>query len=681
MTGARRRPPRRRARLAPAVRAVPTAEGRARAVIERLAPVLDGGRFPVRRVPGEAIAVEADLFTDGTDVVRGEAVLRTASGAALQRVPMTALGEDRFRGTLVAPVAGEYRFGVEAWVDPYLSWRADLARRVAGGRVDAVDLEEGRRLLTAASERVPPESGTLAEAIRALEADAGADTLAVARRALAGPLPPTGLLPPDPERVTASDPLAPLRVEPEEAAASAWYELFPRSASPDPARAGTLRDLRRWVPYVADLGFDVLYLPPIHPIGWAHRKGPQNAEVAAPGDPGSPWAIGNATGGHDAVHPDLGTLAQFEELVRYARAHHLEVALDLAFQCSPDHPWVAEHPDWFRHRADGSIRSAENPPKRYEDVYPLDFESPDWRALWGACLGVVEHWVGLGVRRFRVDNPHTKPFAFWEWLLAEVRAKHPEVQFLAEAFTRPAVMYRLAKLGFTHSYTYFAWRDTKAEITQYFEELQRAPVRDFFRPHLWPNTPDILTEYLQTGGAPAFAVRLVLAATLAPNYGIFGPSFERAIGEPRMPGEEEYAHSEKYEVRHWDLAEEAPLAPLLRRMNAIRRAHPALRRAGRLTFVGVSDPELLAYVRTTDEGTSPLLVVVNLDPFHVRTGFTELDLRTLGLAPERPYAAHDLLSDRTWSWLGPRNYVELRPFEAPAQLFDLTQGPGRPAGG
>jgi starch synthase (maltosyl-transferring) len=646
--------------------------GLQRVAIERVSPSFDGGRFPIRRVRGEPIEVEADLFADGTEVVRGEAVLSEPAGVEIERVPLRPAKEDRYRARLEAPPPGRYRISIEAWTDPYLTWRRDLARRVAGGRVELADLEEGRALLARGSPRLAPRGpGATHPAHDLLDVDPGLSPLEVARRALEAGLPEQLPVRPDPARVTVSDSPIALWVEPEDVAASAWYEIFPRSTSPDLERPGTLRDLEAWLPYIAELGFDVVYLPPIHPIGATHRKGANGAERAGPGDPGSPWAIGDASGGHEAIDRGLGSVSDFRRLLGRARDHGLEVAIDLAFQCSPDHPWVREHPNWFRHRPDGSIRSAENPPKRYEDVYPLDFDSEDWAGLWSACRGIVDHWVELGVRRFRVDNPHTKPFAFWEWLIAGVHEARPEVQFLAEAFTRPRVMYRLAKVGFTHSYTYFAWRNTKAELTEYLGEITGEPVREFFRPHLWPNTPDILTDRLQAGGPRAFAVRAVLAATLAPNYGIYGPLFEQAEGEAAEPGTEEYLHSEKYEIRHWRPDPNAPLVPLLKQINAMRRAHPALRRAGRLTFQTIDNPELIAYERAPEDGGDPLLIVVNLDPHRIQSGWTDLTLASFGLGPNAVYDVHDLLSDHTWRWSGPRNYVELRPFEAPAQIFEI----------
>jgi starch synthase (maltosyl-transferring) len=463
-------------------------------------------------------------------------------------------------------------------------------------------------------------------------------------------------------------------VDPPLARFGAWYELFPRSTSPTPGRHGTLADVEARLPYVEELGFDVLYLPPIHPIGHRRRKGPNNTPSTNPEDPGSPWAIGAREGGHTAVHPDLGTVADLERLVAAARARGISVALDLAFQCTPEHPWVTEHPEWFRHRPDGSIQHAENPPKVYEDIYPIDFETSDRRGLWDALLEVVTYWIERGVRVFRVDNPHTKPFAFWEWLIGSVKAEHPDTIFLAEAFTRPKVMYRLAKLGFTQSYTYFAWRTTKPELTEYLTELTRTGAVEFFRPNFWPNTPDILHAYLQTGMRAAFAVRLVLAATLSANYGIYGPTFELLEHTPREPGSEEYRDSEKYEIRAWDLDRDDSLAPLIARINRIRRANPALQSDRGLRFHGIGNERLLAYSKVTDDRSNAILVVANLDPAATQAGWTELDLDELGVSPDVPFEAEDLLTDAVFTWSGPANFVRLDPADAVAHVFHVRRG-------
>jgi len=478
---------------------------------------------------------------------------------------------------------------------------------------------------------------------------------------------------PDRWRATSAERALRLWVDRERARHGAWYEFFPRSAGPDPARSATFREAEGRLADIAAMGFDVVYLPPVHPIGRAHRKGPNNTLEAGPGDPGSPWAIGGAEGGHTAVEPGLGTLADFDHFVAAARGHGLEVALDIAFQCSPDHPWVREHPGWFRHRPDGTIKYAENPPKKYQDIYPLDFECEDWRGLWNALLDVVLFWVGHGVKIFRVDNPHTKPFRFWDWLIAEVHREHPDVVFLAEAFTRPRVMHRLAKGGFTQSYSYFTWRNHKQDLTEYFTELTQTPVREFMRPNLFANTPDILHEYLQTGGRAAFQARLVLAATLGATYGIYGPAFELCEARPVKVGSEEYLHSEKYEIKAWDHDRPGHIRDLVTRVNRARHAHPALQFDHRLRFHATDGERLICYSKTTPDLSDVVLVVVNLDPHNVQHGWVTLSLDDLGLTDGPAYEVHDLLADERYLWTGPRNYVRLDPAGIPAHVFAVRR--------
>jgi starch synthase (maltosyl-transferring) len=457
-------------------------------------------------------------------------------------------------------------------------------------------------------------------------------------------------------------------VEVERARYGAWYEMFPRSAGKQ-GKHGTFRDVEDWLPYISGMGFDVLYLPPIHPIGRTHRKGANNRVQAKPEEPGSPWAIGSAEGGHKSVHPQLGTLDDFRRLVSVAGEHGLSIALDIAFQCSPDHPYAKEHPEWFRHRPDGSIQYAENPPKKYEDIYPFDFECEAWRELWAELLSIVVFWIDQGVKILRVDNPHTKPFPFWAWLIGELKRDHPDVILLSEAFTRPKVMYRLAKSGFSQSYTYFAWRNTSWELSQYFTELRSSPVREFLRPNLWPNTPDILTEYLQTGGRPAFAARLVLAATLGASYGIYGPAFELGENRAKEPGSEEYLDSEKYQIRSWDRDSPSSLRELITVVNKVRRENPALHSDNGLMFHPTENEQIVAYTKSTDDLADVVLTVVNVDPHHKQVGMVTLPLEALGIDRDRSYQAHELLSGARYIWNGPRNYIELDPNSTPAQIF------------
>jgi starch synthase (maltosyl-transferring) len=449
--------------------------------------------------------------------------------------------------------------------------------------------------------------------------------------------------------------------------------MFPRSASSKPGSHGTLRDVEARLPYVARMGFDTLYLPPIHPIGRTYRKGPNNDAEAKPEDVGSPWAIGSEEGGHKAIHPQLGTIEDFRHLVKAAKDQGIEIALDVALQCSPDHPYVKEHPEWFRHRPDGTIQYAENPPKKYQDIYPLDFECDDWRELWEELKSIFVYWIEQGVRCFRVDNPHTKPFGFWEWCLGEIKADYPDVLFLSEAFTRPKVMQRLAKVGFTQSYTYFTWRNTKYELQRYVEQLTRTDVAEYLRPNFWPNTPDILPEYLQLGGPAAFTVRLVLAATLSSNYGVYGPPFEHGWSQPREMGSEEYLDSEKYQVHYHDVEREDSLRDFIARVNRIRRENSVLQSMGGLEFHETTNEELICYTRSEKNHSQIVLVVVNLDPRHTQAGWVHLPLNELQLDPHHPYQVHDLLSDARFLWHGARNYVELNPQIVPAHVFQLRR--------
>ncbi|GIX47337.1 MAG: alpha-1,4-glucan:maltose-1-phosphate maltosyltransferase [Candidatus Tectimicrobiota bacterium] len=561
---------------------------------------------------------------------------------------------------------------MQAWVDPFETWRRNLEKKVAAGQEVHVELLSGLELIEEATKRATGEEATQLAQWAARLRDT---TDAVARVALALDTELAALMARHPDRrfATTYDKELRVVVDRERARFSTWYEMFPRSCAPEPGRHGTFRDVEARLPYVAAMGFDVLYFPPIHPIGRTHRKGKNNALVAALDDVGSPWAIGAAEGGHKAVHPQLGTLEDFRRLVQRAQEYGIEIALDIAFQCSPDHPYVKEHPEWFRWRPDGTVQYAENPPKKYQDIYPFDFESEHWASLWQELKSIFLFWIEQGVRIFRVDNPHTKPFPFWEWCLNEIKRDYPEVIFLSEAFTRPKVMYRLAKLGFTQSYTYFAWRNTKWELTQYFTELTQTEVREFFRPNLWPNTPDILTEYLQSGGRPAFMARLVLAATLGASYGIYGPAFELCERVPREPGSEEYLDSEKYQLRFWDLNRPDSLKDFIARVNRIRRDNPALQSDRHLRFHPTDNEELICYSKSTDDLSNVILVVVNLNPYYTHAGWVDLDLDSLGLEATQPFQVHDLLSDARYLWHGPRNYVELNPQVVPAHVFRLRR--------
>lgn len=629
-------------------------------MIEGIQPALDGGRHPVKRFAGDTLELGADIFKDGHDLVAARALVRRPGASELEELPLAYdFAHDRWSAALPLDTAGRWAFVIEAWPDRFRTFREELKKRVDAGQDPAPELLEGARLLRArASAARSADVEPLRAAAQSLadESRAVAERLEVAfdpslLRVTWGPAAPHDLVRSAPHEVTVDRAIARF---------SAWYELFPRSQSPVAGRHGTFRDVEARLPELAALGFDVLYLPPIHPIGRSHRKGRNNSPVAAPGDVGSPWAIGALEGGHTAVCPELGTLGDFDRLVSAARDHGLEIALDYALQCAPDHPWVAEHPEWFHVRADGTIRHAENPPKKYEDIVPFDFWCADRGRLWEACRDILLFWVERGVRIFRVDNPHTKPLAFWEWCLREVQASHPDVVFLAEAFTRPKRMLALAKLGFTMSYTYFTWKNTREELEPFLAEYARPPITDYYRPNFFANTPDILHAYLQTGGRAAFRVRLLLAGTLVPVYGIYS-GFELCDSKPVHEGSEEYLDSEKYELK--TLRREAPgdVREDIRRLNLVRREHPALQQLGNLRLLAHDSPHLLAYWRSFpgDE----LLIVVNLDPARPTEAQIEVPIEELGLTPDSAYEVEDLLTSERWTWRGPRGWVRLDPRE------------------
>lgn len=638
-----------------------------RVVIEDVMPRVDGGRFAAKRVVGDAVTVEADVFGDGHDHVGAVVDFRVLGQEDWRSTPMTRSTMDRHRGSFAVDTVGGYEFRVRGWIDHFDTWRDGLDKKVGAGQDVAVDLQIGTELVSAAAERADrADAETLASFADRISKESSSREERIAA-ALDPELSDLMLEWGDRSNATESG-IYPLWVDRKRARFSSWYELFPRSWG-DPGEHGTFADVAERLGYVADMGFDVLYLPPIHPIGVTKRKGPNNTLDAGPDAPGVPWAVGSKDGGHDAINPDLGTLADFQALVERAEALGIEIAMDIAFQCSPDHPWVSEHPEWFKHRPDGSIQYAENPPKRYEDIYPIDFETSDPEGLWAGLRDVFLYWIGQGVQIFRVDNPHTKSFPFWEWVIAEITGDHPEVIFLAEAFTRPTVMHRLAKLGFTQSYTYFTWRNTAWELKTYMEDLGEAA--DFLRPNFWPNTPDILPQYLQTGGRPAFLIRAVLAATLSSNYGIYGPEFELMGHTPRSPGSEEYVDSEKYQIREWDLDHPESLAPLIGRLNQIRRDHPALQRTDNVTFHPTDNQDILSYSK--EWGDDLILVVINLDPHHRQSGYVELPLEELGIDEHSSFQVHDLLIDRRYLWHDRWNYVELDPTGIPAHVFAVRR--------
>ena len=696
------------------------ADGRRRVVIEGVSPQIDAGVHPVRRVCGCALLVSAAIFADGKDEIAARVLYRHASQKRWRFAPMRAAGNDLWNGTFVPDELGAWSFTILGWVDHFATWVNDLKKRLAAeSHPELADAIAGAPQNTNAGLGVGsnPATQDIALALRsgaALVDEAAAraqgndakfmrkmareiERLATEQRdILSEPFNEELLLLmeryPDLTHATRFELELPVWVERERAQFSSWYELFPRSASPILGQHGTLNDVERQLPEIAAMGFDVVYMPPIHPIGRAFRKGPNNSTIAPPDAPGSPWAIGDRTalacaplgaeaagdcGGHKSIHPQLGTFADFDRLVNSARSQGIEIALDIAFQCSPDHPWVTEHPEWFVVRPDGSIQYAENPPKKYQDIYPMNFESDDWRGLWDELYSVFEFWIEHGVRVFRVDNPHTKAFPFWEWCLSTLKSKYPDAIFLAEAFTRPYLMFALAKRGFTQSYTYFTWRNSKVELQGYLEELTRPPISEFFQPNFWPNTPDILHRTLQEGGRPAFLYRIILAATLSSSYGIYGPAYELAENAPVIPPDgqgqsEEYLESEKYQIRQRDRNAPGSLVPLITALNRIRQANQALHSNDSLHFHAIDNPHLICYSKSTPGFENTILVVVNLDSFNEQTGWTNLGLDRLGIGVNESFLVEDLLNGASYAWKD-RNYVALRPGVQPAHIFRVSR--------
>ena len=648
-------------------------DGRSRVIIENVTPEIDGGTFAAKRVCGERVIVEADIFADGHEMISGMLLFRRDAEKKWHETALKLVVNDRWRADFRVDEIGRYRYTLAAWIDRFQSWRRDLQKRAEVDEHSELDILTGALIIEQAARRASAsDKKKLLEAIELLR-DEDTSLSTKLTTALSDDLLELVQRYPDRGGDTRYGKELAVVVDREKARFSAWYEMFPRSSAVEPGVHGTFKDCERLLSYVASMGFDTLYLPPIHPIGYTHRKGKNNSITAAADDPGSPWAIGSAEGGHKSIHPQLGTVEEFRSFVAKAESLDLEVALDLAYQCSPDHPYVREHPKWFRWRPDGTVQFAENPPKKYQDIYPLDFTTEEWRALWEELKSIVEFWREQGIRIFRVDNPHTKPLPFWQWLIDTVKQDHPEVIFLAEAFTRPKVMYRLGKLGFTQSYSYFTWRNTKAEITEYFQELTQTEVREYFRLNLWSNTPDILPEYLHFGGRAAFMLRLVLAATLSGNYGIYGPAFELLENRPREAGSEEYLDSEKYEIKHWNRESADSLKDFITRINKIRKDNPALKCDWSLCFHEIDNEQMVCYTKRTEDLGNIILVVVNLDPHHVQSGWVRIPLEPLQLAATDSYQAHDLLTGARFLWHGARNYVQLDPKNGPAHILRLRR--------
>jgi starch synthase (maltosyl-transferring) len=636
--------------------------GQQRIIIENVQPEVEGGLYPAKRSIGERVDVTADIFCDGHDHIRAHMLFRKEGKEQWETSEMKHVMNDQWTASFVTAEKGYYEFTILAWVDHFETWYDGFKKKAAAKLDVTVELKEGVIYLTRLSEG---KDENLQRAVQRLQGDYASAVEFVISDTFGHlvhtyPLPEHPVMPDIIWRVVA---------EHKKSNFSTWYELFPRSAALEP-RHGTFKDVIKLLPRVAAMGFDVLYLPPIHPIGRLNRKGKNNSVNSTPGEPGSPWAIGNESGGHKAIHHELGTLADYKELIREAKLLNIDIALDVAFQCAPDHPYVKEHPNWFKQRPDGTIQYAENPPKKYQDIYPFNFETDDWKSLWEELLSVITYWIDQGVTIFRVDNPHTKPIPFWQWAIAEVNRKYEDIIFLSEAFTRPKIMASLAKVGFTQSYTYFTWRVSKQEIIEYMNELVHGPSRNYFRPNFWPNTPDILPYHLQYQGENIFIIRHALAATLSSSYGMYGPVYEHYENIP-VEGREEYYNSEKYEVKQYDWKRTNRMTDIVSIINKARHENAALQSTWNVTFCAIEDPNLIAYIKATDDLSNIILVVVNLDANSRHAGFVQLPKERLQVADGINVKLHDLITDEHYTWTQEWNYVELDPFKMPFHLFKL----------
>lgn len=637
-----------------------------RVVIDAVHPQLECGRFFIKRVVGETVTVSADVLPDGHDVMQAEVLYKHQSERQWRQVRMHPLGNDRFEATFTVGKQGFYQYQVRGWVDYALNWQHGIEAKLRDGQHVRSELLDGVQYLEYLAQTTTGADADYARGLAACFPDEGRYGEAV-EAALSERLHTLFLENPQRFLANTSEPLE-VYVDRARANFSTWYEFFPRSASETPGAHGTFRDCERLLPRIAQMGFDTVYLPPVHPIGEVNRKGRNNSTTAEPGDCGVPWAIGSRHGGHRHLHPELGTEDDFRRLIKKAEEHGLEIAMDLAFQAAPDHPYISEHPEWFRKRPDGTIQYAENPPKKYQDIVNFYFESGSYKELWKELLEVTLQWVGFGVKIFRVDNPHTKPFFFWHWLISEVKKKHPDVLFLAEAFSRPRIMQQLAKQGFSQSYTYFTWRVHKQEIIDYMIELTQGEMREYYRPNFWPNTPDINPYHLQHAGESMHMIRYALAATLCGNIGIYGPVYEYMVSQP-MPNKEEYLDSEKYEIRHWDWNLQNKLTHIIGRLNGIRRAHPALQQTNNIYFCGLENPNMLAFYKWNADRTDELLIVISLDPNNMQQGYVQLPFQALGRGGH-PMEMHDLITQTTYQWREEWNYVELHP-NLPFHVFQL----------
>ncbi|MDB5110856.1 MAG: alpha,4-glucan--maltose-phosphate maltosyltransferase [Mucilaginibacter sp.] len=645
-------------------------KGIQRVIITYVSPQVDNGQFPAKAAINESITLSADIFSDGHDEISASAFIKKPNGEEWTELPMNFVINDHWAINLIPDQIGFYEFRIEGWVDHYKTWSKGLQKKYEAGQDIRVELQIGAKIIEQAANVSTTNNTKLlewssslinpanpADAVQLATSDEVAAVMYHYRH---------------PAAVTSYPSTLKIEVERKKAAYSTWYELFPRSASPDPGKHGTFKDVIGLLPRVAKMGFDVLYFPPIHPIGEKNRKGKNNSLTAGADNPGSPWAIGNRKGGHKAIHPQLGTLKDFKLLIKEAKTLGIELAMDIAYQCAPDHPYVKSHPQWFKWRPDGTVQYAENPPKKYEDILPFNFETDDWQNLWSELKSVVDYWIDAGVTIFRIDNPHTKSFFFWEWMIGEVRKVHPEVLFLAEAFTRPRIMERLAKAGFNQSYTYYTWRNTKSELEEYMTLLTKTDMRYYYRPNFWPNTPDILPPVLINGGENAHIMRLILAATLSSNYGLYGPVYEYGINKPHG-AKEEYVDNEKYEIKHWNWDEYTRIGEIITLINRIRRQNPALQTTWNIEFGATSNDQIICYAKADLRSGNLLIVAVNLDVFHTQAANVKIPFEKLGIKPLQNYIVHDLLSGEKYRWHNEWNYVQLNPYQMPAHVFKVEQ--------
>jgi len=645
-------------------------QGRQRAIIEKVYPEIDCGKYHIRRSEGESVNVKATIFADGHDVIKALLLYRRKGEKKWEEVIMTPGMNDQWEATFSTSKIGWYEYTIEAWVDHFFSWQKGIKAKFEANQKMDVELQMGVNMLKDAKNRATPQQKKQIEAWLE-QLDSRVDTASAISLFLSHDVSELMFLCADRKDAAKHNTLL-CEVERKKALFSTWYEVFPRSTAPEPGKHGTFKDVEKILPTINKMGFDVLYFPPIHPIGTAFRKGKDNAPEAQPDEPGSPWAIGNTDGGHKAIHKELGNMDDFTKLVKKAKAMDIDVALDIAYQCSQDHPYVKEHPDWFRWRPDGTVQYAENPPKKYQDVLPINFENDDWQNLWKELKSVFDFWIEKGVHIFRVDNPHTKSFRFWHWCITEIKKEHPDIIFLAEAFTRPRVMEQLAKVGFNQSYTYFTWRNNRYEFEQYLTELTKTEMREYFRPNFWPNTPDILPESLQNKGEAAFIARAILAGTLSSNYGIYAPVFDFGYNTPH-PLRDEYIDNEKYEIKHWDWDQPTRIRYYLTELNRIRRENPALQTTWNIYFGQCDNDNLLVYGKNSDEGDNPMIIAVNLDSFFTQGAWVKMPLQELGIDPNKPFWVHDQLSGHKYHWQGEWNFVELVPDKAPAHIFKVEQ--------